>query len=969
MSTTNSGKYTSRSINTPEGYKREPSGRGTIYNQTYIGFVRKNEDDIQMGRLKVWIPDLSGDSDIEETWYTINYCSPFAGATPIKKFENNQQNDWYNGNIKNGTKYTQTQNSYGFWAVPPDIDNEVIVLFVNGDPNQGYWIGCIYKQYMNHMVPGIPTSKSFEEGSCGVEEPPTAEYNKYSEIGNNLDPSRPRYEPLHIGLTNQGLYTDTQRGPATAGARRESPSHVYGMLTPDGSQMYADDNPENQFIRFRTKTGVQVLIHETCGYVYMNSKKGNSWIQISDDAIDFYTTKSFNVHAVEDINFHTDKNFNLQVAGNFNVCVEGNVKWETKGNWDQITTQDHKQDVGGSSYSTITKDRSILVKGSDSLDVNGSLIQHADVTFTMTSDGLMLTKGAPLKQNCSDVPNDPTVPVEAQIKEQCTLPDRLLTECYPETSVLSVVSRLTTHEPFKGHEYVCGDEEYEAAECPEEDSPDEAEETSSEDTQTDDDPDSQDQSDDDSNDDPDNDSSDDSDDSDDDSSDDNSDDSSDDSSSSSSDDSDSSDDSSSSDDSDPDSQDQSDDDSNDDPDSDSSSSSSGSSGSSSSSSDSSGSTSSGDSTSSSDSSNSSSNSTVNKPLLTAISNAGNPDPSNSYNAAQGGGSGTPAKLTNKTLAQIDDIQDDMKSDSTATGTGIGKYNIPQSALREAKEELGLSDSTKFTPSIQDKLAEQLLKDAGIEKWKNGKKTTDDFIDDLASIWPSLPTSDGKTTAGSTPAISLTKLKTILSSMRVKKQTTTDTTNYTVVIGTQGPKCIVKVIAGDTIGSGTVINWSGSILTSAQVIGKENWVLGARITIESAGKQYPTKVVSFNQSKDIAYLQLIYNQHLVNFIPINLASFDEKNGKHHCYGYANGETLTRSAATNSGETNQTVKFTNTEYNDLRKSTLYGLTKFDLIDTKSLKPGMAGGPILNGDGILVGVNSAASAASGFTYGAII
>ena len=181
-----------RNDSAPGGYAQQPSGRANIYNQTYIGFVRKNEDEIFMGRLKVWIPDLSGDSDQEESWYTVNYCSPFAGATPIKEYPNNQKNKWQKGNIKDGKKYTESQVSYGFWAVPPDIDNEVIVMFVNGDPNKGIWIGSLFKQYMNHMVPGLPVNKSFDEAACEAEEPPVGEYNKFSEIGNNLSPTQSR---------------------------------------------------------------------------------------------------------------------------------------------------------------------------------------------------------------------------------------------------------------------------------------------------------------------------------------------------------------------------------------------------------------------------------------------------------------------------------------------------------------------------------------------------------------------------------------------------------------------------------------------------------------------------------------------------------------------------------------------------------------------------------------------------------
>ena len=41
---------------------------------------------------------------------------------------------------------------------------------------------------------------------------------------------------LHIPIVKQGLIKDTVRGTTTAGARRESPSQVYGILTPGHGQ-------------------------------------------------------------------------------------------------------------------------------------------------------------------------------------------------------------------------------------------------------------------------------------------------------------------------------------------------------------------------------------------------------------------------------------------------------------------------------------------------------------------------------------------------------------------------------------------------------------------------------------------------------------------------------------------------------------------------------------------------------------
>ena len=69
------------------------------------------------------------------------------------------------------------------------------------------------------------------------------------------------------------LENDNIRGLTDASARRESPSNVFGILTPDGNQFVMDDG-EQQLIRLRTKSGAQILLDETNGNVYLINKKG-----------------------------------------------------------------------------------------------------------------------------------------------------------------------------------------------------------------------------------------------------------------------------------------------------------------------------------------------------------------------------------------------------------------------------------------------------------------------------------------------------------------------------------------------------------------------------------------------------------------------------------------------------------------------------------------------------------------------
>ena len=58
---------------------------------------------------------------------------------------------------------------------------------------------------------------------------------------------------------------------------------LLGVLTPQGQQFVMDDNVTNQFIRLRTKSGAQILLHDNTGCIYIISRDGNNWIEMDAD--------------------------------------------------------------------------------------------------------------------------------------------------------------------------------------------------------------------------------------------------------------------------------------------------------------------------------------------------------------------------------------------------------------------------------------------------------------------------------------------------------------------------------------------------------------------------------------------------------------------------------------------------------------------------------------------------------------
>lgn len=75
-------------------------------------------------------------------------------------------------------------------------------------------------------------------------------------------------------------------------------------------------------------------------------------------------------------------------------------------------------------------------------------------------------------------------------------------------------------------------------------------------------------------------------------------------------------------------------------------------------------------------------------------------------------------------------------------SAVGKYQFIRSTLASLKEDLGLTGEEVMNQELQDKLAVQLLKRRGLDKFKSGKLTAEQFQNNLAKEWASLPTTSG-----------------------------------------------------------------------------------------------------------------------------------------------------------------------------------------------------------------------------------
>ena len=404
------------------GYHASPKLDRISDGKIREAIVKNAADATCHGRLEVWIPEFGGDQSDPSTWFIANYAAIFAGATPV------------DDNEENGKTYNSTQTSYGLWLVPPDVGNTVFIFFANGEHAKCFWFASPFQHNMNHMIPAVASDNSFDNDGNIL--PPVAEYNKKDSSVDPNSPIRPRFEPLHQGLKKQGLYTDFERGPSSTSARRESPSKVFGLLSPRSNSIHIDDDEENEFIRFRTRSGTQIIINETTGFVYINSKHGNSWVEVSDDGLDLYSRGNVSIRSEQDVNIRADKNVNIHSGGNTNVLAS-NISLEASGNVSALS--------GGSILCTASGDLHLSGTNSNisASTINLKASSIMEEAGTISQKGSTITRDGQIDDNAGKSGSAATATKATQGK--------LVSHSDALGSIKSPVSRMPGHEPWPHH--------------------------------------------------------------------------------------------------------------------------------------------------------------------------------------------------------------------------------------------------------------------------------------------------------------------------------------------------------------------------------------------------------------------------------------------------------------------------------------------------------------------------------------
>lgn len=446
-------------------------GGAVLRTVPVFGVVKDNIDPIRSGRLRVYIADFGGqDPNDADSWITVNYMTPFYGLTrgdaPKEGF---------------GT-YLQNQSAYGMWYSPPDIDSTVICLFINGDPEYGYWIGCVPEPEALYTVPALGSAENVvlneNEGLSygGATKLPVANINSNNEKINEDPEFYNQPKPVHsylAGVLNQqGLLRDTIRGTIGSSAQRETPSRVgWGVNTPGrpiyeggftdeniaeaaaggvteqanklrivsrraGHSFVMDDGDligRDQLIRLRTSLGHQILMSDDGQCLHIIHANGQSWIELGKEGtIDMYATNSVNIRTQGDLNLHADNNINMHAKKDLNIYAEN------------ITTNSDK-----ATNVKVGADYTTFVQGKNTTKTVGAMSFASAGEASIASKRTTYINGQKVNLNTGETSTVPEevkpIPINAHTD---TLYDSQKGWAAAPGSLLSIVSRAPAHAPW-----------------------------------------------------------------------------------------------------------------------------------------------------------------------------------------------------------------------------------------------------------------------------------------------------------------------------------------------------------------------------------------------------------------------------------------------------------------------------------------------------------------------------------------
>jgi hypothetical protein len=481
-----------------------------------VGFL----DPSFMCGLEVTLLDESGNTigDINQT-YPVKYASPFYGATAFENMGLNKtdSNDsqksygmWFptpeigttilvafvNGNSADG---------YFIACVPGRFMNHMVPAIAGSTAVE---LTAADKKKYDTTSP-LPVTEINRK---------TNNDDKALEIEKIKKP----VHPIADAFLRQGVLEDDVRGVTTSTSRRNVPNTVFGISTPgpadrragakhqfigkqqsksekpvpvsrlggttlvfdDGDDQYLrkgpaattaykyldvlDKNikekgdvtiPYNEYFRIRTRTGHQLLMHNSEDLIYIGNAAGTSWIEMtSNGKIDIYAEDSVSIHTRADFNFRADRDINLEAGRNLNI--------RTGGLWHADIGKKIDFLVEGSTNITVGANFELLVGSSTKISTTNTMHINSGASnnFTAAGDTNIASGGDHTESAAGQIhmngpaatPAESAAPVKPLPLH--TNPNRSSSSTwgdkkrYKAGTIQSIMKRIPMHEPWEFHE-------------------------------------------------------------------------------------------------------------------------------------------------------------------------------------------------------------------------------------------------------------------------------------------------------------------------------------------------------------------------------------------------------------------------------------------------------------------------------------------------------------------------------------
>ena len=282
-----------------------------------VGVVKNNADPAHHGRLQVYVPSLDNEDfnvvDLPWCWYV----TPFGGVTT---------------NFKVGREQKEVPgiSAYGMWNVPKN-GAQVLIGCIDGNPENRFWIGCVYMPEHNRTLPaGIDGVETEIDESGAYPQKVMGHYEEnLSAAGlwrsDDHFKTRGGYERSvsHPSNKNKNKPTDNGYAPKPLESDKAD-SQTFSFTSPGKHYMVFSDVDEYCRVRIRTTEGQQIIFDDTNERIYISTAKGRNWIELDETngKIYIYSDSKVNIRAKNDINMYSDENINIVANKRVNIRSE-----------------------------------------------------------------------------------------------------------------------------------------------------------------------------------------------------------------------------------------------------------------------------------------------------------------------------------------------------------------------------------------------------------------------------------------------------------------------------------------------------------------------------------------------------------------------------------------------------------------------------------------------------------------------